>query len=121
MCIRDSAEGDVGPAGPGKVGEMSHRWPWYRFSQHQVMSGIVVEDQPRRRAFREQDQLCPRLCGLRCCKVHSLDILCCVCPDTVYHQRYIHPCSSFSNLPPASPCTILELSKYAGLSSALTP
>src|SRR5664279_1379322 len=36
------AEGDVGPAGLGKVGEMSHRWPWYRFSQHQVMSGICL-------------------------------------------------------------------------------
>src|SRR5664280_1753710 len=114
------AEGDVGPAGPGKIGEMGHRGPWYRFSQHQVMSGIVVEDQSRRRSFREQDQLCPRLCRLRCCKVHSLDILCCVCPDTVYHQRYIHPCSSFSSPTLASRCPALEPSRHTGLSSALT-
>src|SRR5450756_24880 len=113
------AERDVDATGLGEVGEMSHRRARYRFSQHQVMPGIVVEDQPCRCSFREQDKVCPRLCRLCHCKVHLLDILCCVCPDTMYHQRYIHSCSSFSNLPPASPCAILEPSKYAGLSSAL--
>src|SRR5450830_189180 len=115
------AERDVDAAGLGKVGEMGHRRARYRFSQHQVMSGIVVENQSFRRSFREQDKVPPRLCRLCYCKVHLLDILCRVCPDTMYHQRYIHLCSSFSSLPPTSCCAILEPSKHAGLSSALTP